>query len=128
MSAAHSALVDTTPKQLKSAIDHIGGEGNYQVKYHGKAAKSYIFPQSKVLPRVLSKWQECMYHLCKILKPALDSCVVCGYGLSSSREHSPSTSSTVSSHSETSQCLVPAANESLKSIKQLTKSKNACIS
>lgn len=59
MTAANAMLKESTVPQLKQAIVDIGGAVDFQVKYQGKACKSYIIPKSSLPSRVYSKLQEC---------------------------------------------------------------------
>ena len=59
MTTANVMLKESTVTQLKQAINDIGGAINFQVKYQGKACKSYLIPQSFLTSRVYSKLQEC---------------------------------------------------------------------
>lgn len=42
--------------QLKQAITDVGGAVNFQVKYKGKANKSYLIPQSSLPSKVYPKF------------------------------------------------------------------------
>ena len=56
---ANAMLRESTVAQLKQAITDIGGAINFQIKYQGKACKSYVIPQSFLPSRVYDKLQEC---------------------------------------------------------------------
>jgi hypothetical protein len=45
-------------KKAKELIMEAGGRVNYQVKYSGKAAKSYLMPHSSITPECLKAWQQ----------------------------------------------------------------------
>jgi hypothetical protein len=51
-------ITEITVDQLKHMITSIGGFVNFQVKFEGKAAKSYLLPQHEIPGKILERWQQ----------------------------------------------------------------------
>ena len=59
MSSANGMLESVSVEKAKQLFMEAGGRVNYQVKYQGKAAKSYLMPHSAIPREVLQEWQQC---------------------------------------------------------------------
>ena len=61
MASARKMIVGLTDRQINDAIIQAGGLINFQVKYLGKASKSFLIPHTSIRTDILSRWSQ----LCK---------------------------------------------------------------
>ena len=61
MASARKMIVGLTDREINNAIIHAGGLVNIQVKFLGKASKSFLIPHSSIRADTLSLWKK----LCK---------------------------------------------------------------
>ena len=59
MASANEMITEISVDQLKQMITSIGGFVNFQVKFEGKAAKSYLLPQHEIPGKILERWRQC---------------------------------------------------------------------
>ena len=62
MSTVKNMLSGHSDKQIKQSIISIGGEVNFQIKYQGKASKSYLIPHSAIPGHILHHWKQCKIY------------------------------------------------------------------